>query len=125
MMMKAVLCPDYGPPDVLRLAEVPRPEPREREVRVAVRATTATSACGMMRRGDTAMARVVLGLFRPRRRFRILGVELCGTIDRVGPGVTRFRPGDRVFGFTGFTVGAYAEYVCLREDASIAAAPEG
>lgn len=125
MMMKAAVYARYGPPEVLTLCEVPRPEPRDDEIRIAIRATTATAACGMMRRGDTAMARVVLGLRRPRRRFRILGIELSGTVDRVGRRVTRFRPGDRVFGFTGFAVGAYGEYVCLREDASLASAPDG
>lgn len=125
MMMKAAVYARYGPPEVLTLCDVPRPEPRHDEVRVAVRATTATAACAMMRRGDRAMTRIVLGLCRPRRRFRILGVELAGTVDRVGRDVTRFRPGDRVFGFTGFSVGAYGEYVCLREGASIACAPEG
>jgi NADPH2:quinone reductase len=125
MMMKAAVYAHYGPPEVLTMCEVPRPEPRDHEVRIAIRATTATAGCGIMRRGDTAMARLLLGLRRPRRRFRILGTELCGTVDRVGPRVTRFRPGDRVFGFSGFSVGAYGEYLCLPEDASIAPAPEG
>jgi len=125
MLMKAAVYAHYGPPEVLTLCELPRPEPRDDEVRIAVRATTATAGCGIMRRGDTVMARVLLGLFRPRRRFQILGTELCGTVDRVGRRVTCFRTGDRVFGFTGFSVGAYGEYVCLREDASIALAPDG
>src|SRR5688572_7244022 len=125
MIMKAAVYARYGPPEVLTLCDLPRPEPRDDEVRIAIRATTATAGCGLMRRGDTLMARLLLGLLRPRRRFRILGTELCGTVDRVGRRVTRFRRGDRVFGFTGLSLGAYGEYVCLREDASIALAPEG
>lgn len=114
----------YGPPEVLTLREVPKPEPRENEVRIAIAATTVTAACGMMRRGDSAMARLVLGLFRPRRKFRVPGIELCGRVDTVGTRVTRFKPGDRVFGFTGFTPGACAEFLCLSEDASLALVPD-
>lgn len=70
------------------------------------------------------MARLILGLFRPRRKFRIPGIELCGRVDAVGRRVTRFKAGDRVFGFTGFTPGACAEFLCLSEDASLALAPD-
>jgi NADPH:quinone reductase-like Zn-dependent oxidoreductase len=125
MLMKAVVCEQYGPPEVLEVREVQRPEPKDDEVLVAVGATTVTSACGMMRRGDTLMARLLLGLLRPRRRFRIIGIEIAGTVERVGRRVTRFRPGDRVFGFMGFAVGGYAQFVCMRETASLAHAPAG
>lgn len=70
------------------------------------------------------MARLVLGLFRPRRKFRVPGIELCGRVDAVGSRVTRFKPGDRVFGFTGFTPGACAEFLCLGEGASLALVPD-
>ncbi|WP_437676700.1 NAD(P)-dependent alcohol dehydrogenase [Sorangium sp. So ce131] len=125
MYMKAAVYERYGSPEVLEVRAIPAPEPREHDVRIAIRATTATAACQMMRRGDTLTARIVLGLFRPRRRFRVLGIEIAGTVERVGRRVTRFRPGDRVFGFTGFAAGGYAEYVCLPEHGSIAHAPEG
>ncbi|MER2564062.1 MAG: NAD(P)-dependent alcohol dehydrogenase [Myxococcaceae bacterium] len=124
MMMRAAMYDRYGPPEVLTLREVSRPEPREDEVRIAIGATTVTAACGMMRRGDSVMARLILGLFRPRRKFRIPGIELCGRVDAVGRRVTRFKAGDRVFGFTGFTPGACAEFLCLSEDASLALAPD-
>ena len=125
MQMRAAIYEAYGGPEVLRVREVPRPEPRPDEVRVAVDASTVTAACGMMRRGDTAMARVVLGLLRPRRRFRVLGTEIAGVVDAVGARVRRFQPGCRVYGFTGMHVGGCAEYVTLREDASLVAAPAG
>ena len=125
MKMHAAVYERYGSPEVVEVVEIERPEPRANEVRIAVGATTVTAACTMMRRGDTAMARVFLGLFRPRRRFRRLGLELCGTVDAVGARVTRFKPGDRVFGFTGFAPGACADFLCLREEASIARAPDG
>jgi NADPH:quinone reductase-like Zn-dependent oxidoreductase len=124
MRMRAAVYERYGSPSVLEVRDdVRAPEPRDDEVRIAVAASTATAACQMMRRGDTLMARAVLGVFRPRRRFRVLGIEIAGTVERVGRRVTRFAPGDRVFGFTGFGSGGYAQYVCLREDASIAHAP--
>jgi NADPH2:quinone reductase len=122
--MNAVVYERYGPPSVLELREVPVPEPREHEVLIAVRATTVTAACQVMRRGDTLTSRLVLGLRRPRRRFRVLGTEVAGTVQRVGGRVTRFRPGDRVFGFTGLAAGGYAEFVCLGQEASLAHTPE-
>ena len=125
MQMRAAIYEAYGGPEVLTVREVPIPEPRADEVRVAVAASSVTAACGIMRRGDTAMARLVLGLLRPRRRFRVLGTEIAGVVDAVGARVQRFRPGDRVFGFTGMRVGGCAEYVTLRQDASLVAAPAG
>jgi NADPH:quinone reductase-like Zn-dependent oxidoreductase len=125
MTMRAMVYERYGSPEVLSLREVARPEPKEDEVRVAVHATSVTAACVMMRRGDTLMARVVLGLLRPRRRFRIMGIEIAGTIESVGRRVTRFAVGDRVFGFTGWASGGYGELVCLKETASIELAPDG
>jgi NADPH:quinone reductase-like Zn-dependent oxidoreductase len=124
-MMKAVVCDRYGSPDVLELREIRKPEPRDDQVLVAVRATSVTAACAMMRRGDSLLTRVVLGLRRPRRRYRVFGIEVAGTVERVGSRVTRFREGDRVFGFTGFAAGAYAQFVCVPETASIAHTPEG
>jgi NADPH2:quinone reductase len=124
--MKAVLFTEYGPPEVLRLAAgVAEPRPGPREVLIRVRATSVTQAECMMRRGDTAMARAVLGLRAPRPRYRIMGSELAGDVVAVGKDVARFRPGDRVYGFTGFRQGAYAEYARLPESASIAPIPAG
>jgi len=78
-----------------------------------------------MRRGDTVMARAVLGLFGPRKHFQIAGIEYAGTVDRVGRDVTEWSVGDRVFGFAGFNVGTYAEYYCLRASSSVALMPDG
>lgn len=125
MHMKAAVYEQYGSPSVLTVREVLAPEPKDGQVRIAIGASTTTAACQMMRRGDTVMSRLVLGLFRPRRRFRILGLEIAGTVERVGRGVTRFNVGDRVFGFTGFGCGGYAQYVCLSENASLIHAPVG
>lgn len=123
--MRAAVYTRFGPPDALQVRTLVRPEPRPNEVRVRLGATTVTSACGMMRRGDTLMARVVLGLFGPRRRFQVAGIEFAGVVERVGGAVTEWRPGDRVFGFAGFNVGTYAEYYCVRASGSLAPMPEG
>ncbi|MHA2191364.1 MAG: NAD(P)-dependent alcohol dehydrogenase, partial [Candidatus Thorarchaeota archaeon] len=75
-----------------------------------------------MRKTDPFLARMVNGLFRPKK-FNILGIELAGTVESVGDEVTLFKPGDEIFGSTGFTFGCYAEYVCIREDGPITRKP--
>jgi NADPH2:quinone reductase len=121
--MRAVVYRAYGGPEVLELEDIRKPVPRDHEVRVKVFATTATAACGLMRRADNLTARLVLGLRRPRARFRVMGIELAGVVDRVGCKVSRFREGDSVFGFAGFSAGAYAEYVCISERGSLSRMP--
>ncbi|HXS19113.1 MAG TPA: NAD(P)-dependent alcohol dehydrogenase, partial [Polyangiaceae bacterium] len=124
-LMRAAVYTQFGPPEVIQVRTLARPAPRADEIRVRVCATTVTAACGLMRRGDTLMARVVLGLLGPRKRFQIAGIEFAGTVDRVGSSVTEWQVGERVFGFAGFNVGTYAEYHCLRASASIAHMPDG
>lgn len=82
--MKTAVYSRFGPPEVIQILTLARPEPKDDEIRLRIFATTVTSACGMMRRGDTLMARLVLGLFGPRSRFQIAGIEFAGTIDSVG-----------------------------------------
>ncbi len=124
--MKAVVYTRYGPPEVLRLADVPKPAPRDREVLVRVHATTVTIGDTIMRSlnlpivgWQKVMARLILGWRRPRRA--ILGMELAGEIESVGRKVTRFKPGDPIFAST-FAVnfGGHAEYKCLPESGVIA-----
>ena len=112
--MKAVVYKRYGPPEVLRLTELPKPEPRPGEVLIAVRATTVTAGDCRMRRADPFMVRLFNGLFRPRR-IPVLGFELAGVVEAVGGGVGSFRPGDEVYAFNGFGFGGYAEYRSLPE----------
>jgi NADPH:quinone reductase-like Zn-dependent oxidoreductase len=117
--MRAIVCTDYGPPDVLQLRDVPKPVPRDDEVLVRIRATTVSTADCELRRFDFAPwiwvpMRRGFGIRRPRRR--VLGQELAGSIESVGKDVRSFGIGDRVFAATGIALGAYAEYVCLREN---------
>lgn len=118
--MRAVVHDRYGPPEVLRVEEVPRPTPEEGEALVRVHATTVTQTDCHMRRARPYLWRLKLGLRRPRRR--ILGLEFAGVVEAVGAAVTTLAPGDRVFGIRS---GAHAEYVCVREQGLIARIPDG
>ncbi|HEY3438595.1 MAG TPA: NAD(P)-dependent alcohol dehydrogenase [Actinotalea sp.] len=105
------------------MEELPEPVPGRDEVLVRVHATTVTAADAMLRGGGSAAVRTVIGLREPRRRYRVPGLELAGVVESTGGGVTRFRPGDEVYGFTGFRLGANAELACLPERASLALKP--
>ncbi len=116
--MKAIVCTGYGSPDVLELRDVAKPVPGDHEVLIKVHATTTHRGDVRIRRfdvprGQRFMARLVLGFTRPKNP--ILGMELAGVVESVGKDVTLFKPGDEVFGFTGWGLGAYAEYACLAE----------
>ncbi|WP_067839107.1 NAD(P)-dependent alcohol dehydrogenase [Nocardia lijiangensis] len=121
--MRAVVHDKFGAPEVLSLREVDRPVPRRGDVLIEVHATTVTAAEILIRRGRPLWGRVILGLARPRRMLRIPGLELSGEIVAVGADVERFAPGDQVFGFTGFGVGACAEYKCMPATASLELKP--
>jgi NADPH:quinone reductase-like Zn-dependent oxidoreductase len=111
--MKAMVCTTYGSPDVLRLAEVAKPAPKDNEVLVRVRAATAGPADCAFRKGDPFIVKLMYGLRRPKHS--IMGAELAGEVEAVGKDVRLFKPGDQVFGMSPNGFGAYAEYVCLPE----------
>jgi NADPH:quinone reductase-like Zn-dependent oxidoreductase len=126
--VKAVVCTGYGPADVLELQQVEKPVPKDHEVLIKVYATTVHRGDVRIRsfdvpRGQRFIARLVLGFIRPKNP--ILGMELAGGVESVGKDVTLFKRGDDVFGFTGWGLGAYAEYVCLPEKPMKSAAKEG
>jgi NADPH:quinone reductase-like Zn-dependent oxidoreductase len=119
--MKAAVHTSYGPADVVRIAEVDKPTPKDNEVLVKVHATTVNRTdCGF-RAAKPFISRFFTGLFRPRAT--ILGNEFAGQIEAVGAGVTSFKVGDRVFGFTGSRFGAHAQYLAMPEDGSLARMP--
>src|SRR5688500_12373011 len=117
--MRAVVHDRYGPPEVLRVAEVERPVPKEDEVLVSVHASTVTRGDAMgVRSEDYRFTRVFTGIRRPRRTR--MGTEFAGRVEEVGAAVTEFRVGDDVFGVK---AGANAEYVTVRESGTIAQKP--
>jgi NADPH:quinone reductase-like Zn-dependent oxidoreductase len=118
--MKAVVHDRYGPPDVLRLEDVPLPVPAANEVLVKVHASSVTRTdCGL-RAADPFFSRVFTGVLRPKRK--IVGMELAGVVEAIGAAVTEFGVGDEVFGMRS---GANAEYVCVREQGALAHKPAG
>ena len=113
--MKAVICPRYGPPEVLRVRDVPDPVPGDDEILIRVRASSINSRDWRILRANPFIIRIALGGYlRPKQP--ILGADVAGQVEAVGSDVSQFRPGDEVFGFlSGKEQGAYAEYVCARE----------
>jgi NADPH:quinone reductase-like Zn-dependent oxidoreductase len=113
--MKAIVCTEYGSPDVLQRKEVPKPIPKEDEVLVQVHATSLNAADFENLRGDWS-ARFG-GPIRPM--YKILGSDLAGRVESVGRNVTQFQPGDEVWGDLSFPYGfgTFAEYVSVSEQA--------
>lgn len=125
--MKAIVWTKYGPPDVLQVAEVKKPVPGDDELLIRNYASTVTTGDCELRRFRPLNPflipmRLYIGLVRPQR-IKILGQELAGKVEAVGQAVTRFKAGDQVYAATGFRLSAYAEYVCLHEDAMVALKP--
>lgn len=121
--MRAIAFYEYGPPSVLEVEERPVPAPGPGQVRVAVKACAMNAADWHILRADPWVARVALGLLKPRHN--VLGCDLAGIVDEVGPGVTRFRIGDAVMGELGSNgFGAFAEQVCA-PDAALVLKPHG
>ena len=119
--MRAAVHTRYGPPDVVRVMEVTTPAVRDHEVLVKVHATTVNRTDCAFRGGTPRFTRVLTGL--PRPRVTILGNEFAGQVEEVGPAVTRFAVGDRVFGYDDTACGAHAEYLTIGENDSLALIP--
>ncbi len=123
--MRAVMCDSYGPPEVLRLAEVDKPVPKDDEVLIKVHATTVHVGDTKIRALRPGMGPVLDPLMKTFMRFAvgfthprhgILGMELSGVVEDTGRNVTRFAKGDEVFCSTGMHLGGYADYACMPED---------
>ncbi|MBX3010435.1 MAG: NAD(P)-dependent alcohol dehydrogenase [Caldilineaceae bacterium] len=132
--MKAIVYTEYGPPEVLHLAEVAKPTPKENEILIRVHAapvnygdTLARNFANVTARDFNMpaplwlLARLAFGFRQPKKP--ILGSELAGEIEAVGKAVTQFRPGDQVFAYSGMNMGAYAEYLCLPATGMVAHKP--
>ena len=132
--MKAIIYTEFGPPEVLHLAERPQPVPKDSEVLVRVHATPVAYGDLLARNFKDVTSRefnmplpllfpmrLVFGLRKPK--VTILGSEFAGEVEAVGSAVTRFKSGDQVMGYLGQRMGAYAEVVCIAESGSLALKP--
>lgn len=132
--MKAIVYTEYGSPDVLHLADVTQPAPQENEMLIRVCAASVSFGDLMARNfGNISVSefnmpaplyypvRMAFGLRKPRQP--ILGSEFAGEVAAVGAAVTRFKPGDAVFGYRGAQMGAYAEFLCVAETGMVAHKP--
>ena len=120
--MKAIVCTKYGPPDVLQIKDIEKPDPKDKDVLVRLKATTVTQADTRVRGFRVplsywVLARLALGLTKPKKP--VLGTELAGVVEDVGRDVRNFKVGDQVFALTGHDLGCYAEYRCVPEGGMI------
>lgn len=121
--MKAIINTQYGPPEIVKLMDVPSPTPKPGEVLIRVKASTVNRTdCGF-RSAEYFISRFFSGLFRPKNKT--LGNEFAGTIEALGDGVTNYKIGDHVFGYNDKTFGAHAEFMTMDALGSMAPMPTG
>ena len=112
--MKAIVYHNYGSPDVLNLEEVQKPAPKADEVLIKVHAASVNAADWRLMRGEPFFVRLESGLLKPKNK--ILGADIAGRVEAVGRHVTRFQPGDEVFGdLSESGWGGFAEYASVSE----------
>jgi len=124
--MKAATYRRFGGPDVVRVEEIAQPAPRAGEVLIKVMASTVSVADHRVRsrnvpKGLVALTALAIGVFRPRTR--VLGMDVAGVVESIGPGVTAFQAGDEVIAMLGAGFGGHAEYVSVPANGPIAAKP--
>lgn len=115
--MQAIVFTRYGSLDVLRLKEVPKPVPKDYEVLIEVRASSINSWDWEFLNGIPFINRLLYGLFKPKHTKQILGADVAGIVEAVGGSVSRFHPGDEIFGDLWDNWGGFAEYACAHETA--------
>ncbi len=116
--MKAIVCKKYGPAENLEIVEYKNPTPKDDEVLIRIYATSVTNSDIFIRSSDVPIRmlipfRLMIGLLRPRNE--ILGEVFSGVIEKTRAGIKKFKAGDQVYGLTGMSLGAYAEYKCMKE----------
>ena len=113
--MKAIVFSEYGSPVGLELQDVPKPIPRDDELLIKVHASSINSWDWEFLTGKPFINRLLYGLLRPKPGKRVLGSDIAGTVESVGKRVTRFQPGDEVFGDLWDNWGGFAEYAWAKE----------
>lgn len=116
--MKAIVCSKYGPPEVLQIKQWKKPIPGKDEVLIKIYAASVTNSDIFIRSSNLPLRfkipmRLMMGIRKPRKA--IIGEVLSGEIEYAGPEIKRFKVGDQVYGLTGFSLGAYADYKCMKE----------
>lgn len=119
--MKAALYTQYGQPEVLQVKQVEKPTPKKNEILLRIKATAVNSGDWRLRKADPFAVRFIFGLTKPK--INVLGSVFSGEVESIGEEVKKFKVGDLVFGHIDMSFGAYAEYKCLPENASIALKP--
>ncbi len=125
--MKVAICTKYGSPEVVKIVEVEKPQPKENEVLVKIKATTVTSGDDRLRGGKfpplvSLPFKLMMGFSKLKND--ILGISFAGIIEDAGNKVTKFKRGDKVYGSTDFDMGCHAEYKCVKESGLIDHIPE-
>ncbi|MHC1779835.1 MAG: NAD(P)-dependent alcohol dehydrogenase [Bacteroidales bacterium] len=133
--MKSIVMTEFGGPEVLKVKEIPKPTPKEDEILIKIYATPLNFGDTIVRRFNTVtpkkfhmpflfwlIGKIYFGIKKPK--IQILGSEFSGEIESVGNRVKRFKTGDQVFGYTGGGMGAYAEYMCIKESGIVAHKPK-
>ena len=126
--MKAIVYRKYGSPDVLHIEDIDKPVPEDNEILIRVCAAEATKADCEIRSFHFAVIwfwlpfRFAMGLLKPKKK--VLGGYFSGVVETVGKNVTKFKPGNQVFGSTQIKFGAYAEYLCLPDSFTIVPKPK-
>lgn len=116
--MKAAICRKYGPPENLEIVEYKKPTPKDDEVLIKIYAASVTDSDLFIRSSNVPFRmlmpfRLMIGILKPRNE--ILGEVFSGVIEKTGKRIKRFKVGDQVYGITGMSLGAYAEYKCMKE----------
>ena len=116
--MKAIICRKYGPPENLEIVEYKDPKPKDDEVLIKIYATSVTNSDIFIRSSNIPIQfripmRIMIGILKPRNE--IIGEVFSGVIKQIGSKIERFKVGDQVYGLTGLSLGAYADYKCMKE----------
>jgi NADPH:quinone reductase-like Zn-dependent oxidoreductase len=121
--MKAQIYSQYGPPSVIRLAEIAKPTIGNSDVLIKVMAATVNRTDSGFRSAEYFVSRFFSGLFRPNQP--VLGCEFAGIVSEIGTDVSKFKVGERVFGFDDQGFGGHGEYKAINEKKGLAHVPEG